>query len=133
MCYDGSTVAVAAPASATVGGVDYNFVKWSTGETDLAINVLMDADKSVTAEYAIQTWTLTVDSSPAGAAVTGGGVSRETSSYQADPNIAEIEARLREIFRTKVRLVMNKDRGRIEIEFYTSDDFDRIINLLAGG
>ncbi|MDH7602799.1 MAG: ParB/RepB/Spo0J family partition protein [Armatimonadota bacterium] len=59
-------------------------------------------------------------------------VSRETSARELDPNIAEIEARLREIFRTKVNLVINKDRGRIEIEFYSSDDLERILNLLVG-
>ncbi|MCX8053602.1 MAG: hypothetical protein N3B12_07315, partial [Armatimonadetes bacterium] len=59
-------------------------------------------------------------------------VSRETSSNSQDPNIAEIEARLREVFRTRVRLVINKDRGRIEIEFYSSEDLERILNLLVG-
>jgi ParB family chromosome partitioning protein len=64
--------------------------------------------------------------------LTAGHVSRETSRYQEDPNVAEIEARLRELFRTKVRLVINKDRGRIEIEFYSSEDLERLLNLLAG-
>jgi len=64
--------------------------------------------------------------------LSAGHVSRETSRHQEDPNIAEIEARLRELYRTKVRLVINKDRGRIEIEFYSSDDLERILNLLAG-
>lgn len=62
----------------------------------------------------------------------GGVVSRETSSTERDPNVAEIESRLREIFRTKVTLVINKDRGRIEIEFYSSDDLERILSLLTG-
>lgn len=61
-----------------------------------------------------------------------GIVSRETSSAEPDPNVAEIESRLREIFRTKVTLVINKDRGRIEIEFYSSDDLERILSLLTG-
>lgn len=59
-------------------------------------------------------------------------VSRETSGSTLDPNTAEIEARLRELFRTRVRLVINKDRGRIEIEFYSSEDLERILNLLMG-
>ncbi len=67
------------------------------------------------------------------AARSGGGVSRETiSAPLPDPNTLEIEARLREIFRTKVSLVRNKDRGRIEIEFYTDDDLERILTLLGG-
>ncbi|MCE5198813.1 MAG: ParB/RepB/Spo0J family partition protein [Armatimonadota bacterium] len=60
-------------------------------------------------------------------------VSRETTPALEDPNILDIEARLRQVFGTKVRLVKNKDRGRLEIEFYTEDDLDRILMLLTGG
>lgn len=59
-------------------------------------------------------------------------VSRETSEPAPDPNVLEIEARLRELFRTKVRLVRGKDRGRIEIEFYSEDDLERILKFLLG-
>lgn len=59
-------------------------------------------------------------------------VSRETSFLSKDPNTIEIEARLREILGTKVNLVRNKDRGRIEVEFYTDDDLERILLLLCG-
>ncbi|MEN6356878.1 MAG: ParB/RepB/Spo0J family partition protein [Armatimonadota bacterium] len=58
-------------------------------------------------------------------------VSRETSVSAKDPNAAEIESRLREAFGTKVNIVRNKDRGRIEIEFYTDDDLERILLLLC--
>lgn len=58
-------------------------------------------------------------------------VSRETSLSAKDPNAIEVEARLREAFGTKVNVVRNKDRGRIEIEFYTDDDLDRILLLLC--
>lgn len=61
-------------------------------------------------------------------------VSRETKPEKLlDPNMLEIEARLRQIFGTKVNLVKNKDRGRVEIEFYSDDDLERILMLLAGG
>ncbi|MCE5313849.1 MAG: ParB/RepB/Spo0J family partition protein [Armatimonadota bacterium] len=59
-------------------------------------------------------------------------VSRETSISAKDPNALEIEARLREIFGTKVNFVRNKDRGRLEIEFYTDDDLERILMLICG-
>ncbi|MHB9035074.1 MAG: ParB/RepB/Spo0J family partition protein [Armatimonadota bacterium] len=59
-------------------------------------------------------------------------VSRETSLSTKDPNALEIEARLREVFGTKVSLIRNKDRGRLEIEFYTDDDLERILMLLCG-
>jgi ParB family chromosome partitioning protein len=58
-------------------------------------------------------------------------VSRETLLSARDPNAIEIETRLREVFGTKVNLFHNKDRGRIEIEFYTDDDLERILLLLC--
>lgn len=60
-------------------------------------------------------------------------VSRETSHTTEDPNMLELEAQLRGIFGTKVSIIKNKDRGRIEIAFYSDDDLDRILTLLAGG
>lgn len=61
-----------------------------------------------------------------------GNVSRETSAREQDPNILDLEARLREVFGTKVNLVRNRGRGRIEVEFYSDDDMERILSLLLG-
>lgn len=61
-----------------------------------------------------------------------GNVSRETGAQAEDPNILEIESRLRETFGTRVKVVKNKDHGRIEIEFYSDDDMDRILLMLTG-
>ena len=60
-------------------------------------------------------------------------VSRETIAVKEDPNLLEIESQLRGIYGTKVSIIKNKDRGRIEIEFYSDDDLERLLNLLAGG
>ena len=60
-------------------------------------------------------------------------VSRETIAAKQDPNVLEIEADLRKIFGTKVSIIKNQDRGRIEIEFYSDDDLERLLNLLADG
>ncbi len=64
-------------------------------------------------------------------------VSRETFSSEPDgredPNILDIEARLRQVFGTKVNIIKKKDRGRVEIEFYSDDDMERILFLLTGG
>lgn len=58
-------------------------------------------------------------------------VSRETLPKKQDPNLLQIEARLREVLGTKVSVIKNKDRGRIEIEFYSDDDLERLLLLLA--
>ena len=103
-------------------------VEDTRSQLELSKRVLEAALSVREAERLARRW-----SGEGGTAPAAGHVSRETSRNQEDPNIAEIEARLRDLYRTKVRLVINKDRGRIEIEFYSSDDLERILNMLAGG
>lgn len=50
-----------------------------------------------------------------------------------DPEAAEVVERLQQSLGTKVRLVRQGDRGRIEIEYYSRDEMERIIELLGGG
>ncbi|MDX9872836.1 MAG: ParB/RepB/Spo0J family partition protein [Clostridia bacterium] len=45
------------------------------------------------------------------------------------PDIAELEERLRSMCQTKVRINYTEGKGRIEIEYYSDDDLDRIFNL----
>jgi ParB family chromosome partitioning protein len=49
-----------------------------------------------------------------------------------DPNVAAAETRLRRKFGTKVRIVQQpgSQRGRIELEFYSGDDLNRLYDLL---
>jgi len=42
----------------------------------------------------------------------------------------EIENSLKQFFGTKVRIVQDKKRGRIQIEFYSDEDLSRILELL---
>lgn len=62
-----------------------------------------------------------------------GNVSRETSPPAQDPNLLEVEAELRKIYGTKVNIIRGRERGRIEIEFYSEDDLERLLLLLTGG
>lgn len=58
-------------------------------------------------------------------------VSRETSPPPPkDPNIAQVEDSLRRILGTKVVIKDRKGRGRIQIEYYSLDDLDRILEIL---
>lgn len=57
-------------------------------------------------------------------------VPRETNKIQKDIFTKEKESELREIFGTPVSIVKNKDKGKIEIEFYSDDDLERILQLL---
>ena len=58
-------------------------------------------------------------------------VSRETIKKSQDPNLLDAESRLREIYGTKASIIKWKDRGRIELEFYSDDDLERILNMLC--
>ena len=53
-----------------------------------------------------------------------------TQGRVVPPNIQEIERRLREHFGTRVSVEEGLHRGRIVIEFYSTEDFERIISLM---
>lgn len=58
-------------------------------------------------------------------------VSRETSkTVNKDIFIEEKESQLREIFGTTVSIKKTKNKGKIEIEFFSEDDLERILELL---
>lgn len=57
-------------------------------------------------------------------------VPRETKKVQKDIFTKEKESELREMFGTPVSIIKNKDKGKIEIEFYSDDDLERILQLL---
>lgn len=47
-----------------------------------------------------------------------------------DPEIASLEERLRRVFGTQVRIIPGKKKGKIEIEYYSDDDLERILALV---
>lgn len=58
-------------------------------------------------------------------------VSRETSTGERkDIFIEEKESQLREYFGTTVTIKKSKNKGKIEIEFFSEDDLERILELL---
>lgn len=46
-----------------------------------------------------------------------------------DPVYLALEDELKEILGTKVRITNNKNKGRVEIEYYSNDDLERIISI----
>ena len=50
---------------------------------------------------------------------------------EEDPHIKEAEEKLQHILGTKVTIIHGKKRGRIQIDYYTSNDLERLINLLG--
>lgn len=83
------------------------------------------------AERLARNWAIEV----LGPAAKAGVVSRETPT-SADTEILEthlvaVEEQLKQLFGTRVRVSITKDRGKIEIEFYGEDDLNRILTLVG--
>lgn len=51
----------------------------------------------------------------------------------ADPNLGDLEDRLRTALGTKVRIQRSGAAGTVEISFYSADDLTRIADLVLGG
>jgi ParB family chromosome partitioning protein len=49
-----------------------------------------------------------------------------------DPEMVSLESELSQLLGTKVRIRTGRKKGNIEIEFYSSDEFERILELLRG-
>ncbi len=64
------------------------------------------------------------------ALATGGG-SRQKRPGKQDPNILALEERLKRALGTKVALKDKGGKGKIEIEYYSLDELDRLIALLT--
>ncbi|MDO8603432.1 MAG: ParB/RepB/Spo0J family partition protein [Candidatus Omnitrophota bacterium] len=62
--------------------------------------------------------------------IVGAGHGTTTKIEHKDPNLNSLEQELREIFGTKVKVVKAKRGGKIEIEFYSDVDMQRVITLL---
>lgn len=57
-------------------------------------------------------------------------VPRETKKEKKDIFITEKETELRDLFGTSVNIRKTKNRGKIEIEFFSDEDLERILELL---
>jgi ParB family chromosome partitioning protein len=54
----------------------------------------------------------------------------EKKEMKKDVEIIELEEQLKKTFATKVSIVHKKNKGKIEIEYYSNDDLERILELL---
>jgi len=47
-----------------------------------------------------------------------------------DPDVAELEGQLQRSLGTRVRILHGKKRGRIQIDYYSNEDLNRLLNIL---
>jgi len=53
------------------------------------------------------------------------------TAISADPQIQSLEEKLKKSLGTKVRVIQkNKKSGRVEIEYYSLDELDRLLDIL---
>jgi ParB family chromosome partitioning protein len=57
--------------------------------------------------------------------------SRPSAPQKKDRGISDIENRLQQVFGTRVVIAHGKKRGRIQIEYYSTDDLNRILEILT--
>jgi ParB family transcriptional regulator, chromosome partitioning protein len=60
-------------------------------------------------------------------------IKRNVSPGQREPLVAILEEQLQHALATKVRISKRKKRGHINIEFYSAEDLQRIVNVIKGG
>jgi ParB family chromosome partitioning protein len=48
-----------------------------------------------------------------------------------DPHVADLEAKLREVFATKVKLNYAEGKGTVEISFFSEEELERILQILG--
>ncbi|MFD1176584.1 ParB/RepB/Spo0J family partition protein [Paenibacillus puldeungensis] len=55
----------------------------------------------------------------------------KTTNKKRDPYIEEVEESLRERYKTTVKIKANKDKGKIEINYYSQQDLQRLLDMLG--
>lgn len=55
---------------------------------------------------------------------------KASKAKRRDPFIASIEDELRELFQTTVKVRHERNKGRIELLYYSDDDFERLLEIL---
>lgn len=54
----------------------------------------------------------------------------KNTNKKRDPYIEEVEESLRERYKTTVKIKANKDKGKIEINYYSQQDLQRLLDML---
>lgn len=53
------------------------------------------------------------------------------ASPTGDPHVADLEAKLREVFATKVKVTYAEGKGSVEISFFSEQELERILQILG--
>ena len=108
----------------------------SVGHAKVILGITNEKDQKLAAERVIkeglnvrQTEGLVAKLSKRGERKT---VRPETISVPAgDPHVADLEAKLREVFATKVQLKYDQGKGSLEISFFSDAELERILQIVG--
>ena len=59
------------------------------------------------------------------------GLPKTLTTPAGDPHVADLEARLRDVFATKVKLNYAQGKGSLEISFFSNEELERILQILG--
>lgn len=62
----------------------------------------------------------------------GTGAKKKTTHHKKDPQIESLQEKLIRSLGTKVRIYHKGKKGKIEIEYYSLDELDRLLDILMG-
>jgi len=63
----------------------------------------------------------------------GASVRRRERKRERNVHVEAMEEELRGVFGTRVNVVYGKGKGKIEIEYYSDDELERILSIMRGG
>ncbi|AQR78708.1 ParB/RepB/Spo0J family partition protein [Paenibacillus larvae] len=61
-----------------------------------------------------------------------GNAKKKSKDKKRDPYIQQVEDQLRDVYRTTVKIKHQKNKGKIELLYYSNDDLERLLDMLQG-
>jgi ParB family chromosome partitioning protein len=61
-----------------------------------------------------------------------GDAKKHNNRKQKSPHVIELENNLESVLGTKVKITAGRKKGKIEIEYYSQEDLDRILEIMVG-
>ena len=113
------------------GGLSSGHAKAIVAISDAATQIRV-ADEVVKRFLSVRETEALVQKMQSGGAETKAGRAAGAAEA-ADPNVRAAEEQLQHRLGTKVRIVRRGDRGKIEIEFYSEEELDRLFTTIVRG
>lgn len=105
--------------------------KLSAGHARAILSVQGDEARLALAQEILERGLSVREAEARAAAISEGPSSRTEHVQEKPPHIKPLEARLAEKLGTRVHIIEGKRKGKLIIEFYSNDDFERILEIIG--